>query len=41
MDMSRQITQQCKKDVDTQINSTTRDQKHSKRRNENLYTLEE
>jgi hypothetical protein len=34
MDMTRQITEQSKENVDTQIDSTAFDQEDSKRRNE-------
>jgi hypothetical protein len=36
MDMTRQITEQSKENVDTQIDSTALDQEDSKRRNEDL-----
>ena len=36
MNMTRQVTEQSKENVDTQINSTARDQEDSKRRNEDL-----
>jgi hypothetical protein len=36
MDMTRQITEQSKENVDTQIDSTALDQEDSERRNEDL-----
>jgi hypothetical protein len=39
MNMSRKITQQCKKNVDTEINSTARNQKDSKWWDEDLSEL--
>lgn len=38
MNMTRQITQQSKKDVDAQINPASLDEEHSKGRNEDLRT---
>lgn len=36
MDMSRKVAQQCKENVDTQVNSTSLNQEDSEGRNENL-----
>jgi hypothetical protein len=36
MDMARNVSQQCKEDVDTEVNSTSRNQEDTERRNEDL-----
>jgi hypothetical protein len=36
MDMARNVSQQCKEDVDTEVNSASRNQEDTERRNEDL-----
>jgi len=38
VDMARQITQQCKEDIDTKVKSATRNKEHPKWGNEDLFS---
>ena len=39
MNMSRDISQQCKEDIDTEVNSASGNQEDAERRNEDLLLL--